>query len=310
MPDNSIIEHSYPTSFVSNNDKRAIWLWTLPNKTLCNSVHKFCVSLSCGQQTKARLTKLIMDDLGQQTNGLVQLSIEELYERVSPPLHFLKLQLLLACQFVHSRYGAVVASHLLCEPIHWDPPKLIANHIAVSSVNWLHTSIDQLKLRLSKVDPSAIKMCCQVYLSPKSLPKSKTGRYGVVAEWFWLCSLSLFGLSDIEFLKNYLALFPFNLPAHEVSHQQLVETILKEEFSCEISDQLLSPPPSEKQKEKKKQACRKNHVSSVINTREARDAYIRLWPQLVPEDVALKCANAYYQATQPKMPPICCVCLR
>ena len=62
-------------------------------------------------------------------------------------LHFtfrnFSYRLPLACQFVHSRYGAVVASHLLCEPIRWDPPKSIANHVVVSSVNWLQTSIDQ-----------------------------------------------------------------------------------------------------------------------------------------------------------------------
>ena len=83
MPDHDIIKHSYPTSFVSNNDKRAIRLRTLQNETLLNSVRKFRASLSRGQQTKARLTKLIMDDFGQQTNELVRLSIDELYK-----LHF------------------------------------------------------------------------------------------------------------------------------------------------------------------------------------------------------------------------------
>ena len=144
MPDHDIIKHSYPTSFVSNNDKRAIRLRTLPNETLLKSVRKFRASLSRGQQTKAGLTKLIVDGFGRQSNELVRLSIEALYEFVSPPLHFPKLQLPLVCQFVHSRYGAVVASHLLCEPIRWDPPKSIANHVAVSSVNWLQASIDQL----------------------------------------------------------------------------------------------------------------------------------------------------------------------
>ena len=308
-PDN-LLNHCYPMSFVSNNDKIATRLQVLSKETLLDAVRRFCTSISRGQQTKAGLTKLILDDFRRQTNELVQLSTKDICKLVSPPPRCPRLQLPLVCQFVHNRYGTAIASHLLCQPTRWDPPESTVDNATVSSVNWLQVPVSQLKSRLSKVDHNVIKACCELYLSPESPPKSKTGKYGVVAERFRLRSIFLFNLLDVEFLKNYLALLPYSLPTPEMSRQRLVEDILKEEFGHEISEQLLLPPTSERKNEKKKQTRRENHMSSVTNARETREAYIRSWPQPVPKDVVFKCINAYHEATQLKIPPTCCVCAR
>lgn len=76
-------------------------------------------------------------------------------------------------------------------------------------------------------------MCCDLYLSPESPPKSKTGKYTVVAERFRTRSLFLFSISNTEFLENHLALLPYSLPAPEAARRQLVEGILKEEFGLD-----------------------------------------------------------------------------
>ena len=76
-------------------------------------------------------------------------------------------------------------------------------------------------------------MCCDLYLSPESPPKSKTGKYTVVAKHFWSRSLFLFSISNTEFLENHLALLPYSLPAPEAARRQLVEGILKEEFGLD-----------------------------------------------------------------------------
>jgi len=70
----------------------------------------------------------------------------------------------------------------------------------------------------------------------------------------------LFGLSEGEFLKHHIALFPHTLPTPQTLRQQLVEGILKEEFGLEISDQLLLPPASEKKKEMQVQMRRENQA--------------------------------------------------
>ena len=105
-------------------------------------------------------------------------------------------------------------------------------------MSWLQIPVNQLKSRLLKVDLSAIKVCCDLYLAPESSPKSKTAKYSVVTEHFRLRSIFLIGLSDVTFLMSYLALFQYSLPAPEVSRQRLVEDILKGEFGHEISEHL------------------------------------------------------------------------
>ena len=304
------LEYCYPISFVSNNDERSTRLRVLSNNALLSSVRKFCASVTSAQRTKAGLIKLIMDDFRRQTNELVRLSVEALRELVSFPAHCPRFQFSLLCQFVHNRYGGVIAPHLLCDSTRWDPPEITADDATIHSVNWLQVPVNQLKSRLSKVDPSVIKTCCDLYLSPALSPKSKTEKYGVITSCFRSRSTFLFDLSHVEFLKNYFALRPYSLPAPEVSRQQLVEDVLKEEFGHEISEQLLAPPSSVKKIEKQKQTRRENHMLSIASDREARDAYIRSWPQLVPKDVTLKCINAYYEGTHLKIPLSCCVCSR
>ena len=80
----------------------------------------------------------------------------------------------------------------------------------IFSVDWLRVPVDQLKSRLSKVNPGVIKACCDLYLSPKISPKSKTARYDVIAKRFRCRSVLLFSLTDVEFFKDYFALFPLS----------------------------------------------------------------------------------------------------
>ena len=61
----------YPTSFVSNNDKRFERLLLLSNDKLLGSVRKFRVSVPSDQRTRLGLTKLIREDFAQQVNHLV-----------------------------------------------------------------------------------------------------------------------------------------------------------------------------------------------------------------------------------------------
>ena len=153
-------------------------------------------------------------------------------------------------------------------------------------------------------------MCCDLYLSPESPLKSKTGKYTVVAKHFWSHSLFLFSISNTEFLENHLVLLPYSLPAPETAHWQLVKGILKEEFGHEISTQLLSPPYSETKNERQKQAHHENQTASVVDTCETQNTYIRSWPQVTPKDVVLECINVYHKATQLTLPPTCCICSR
>ena len=232
------LDYCYPTSFVSNDERISTRLQLLPSNTLLSSVRRFCVNVPSSQRAKAGLTKLIMEDFRRQVNQLVGLSTEDLCKIVSPPPNCPRLLLLLTCQFVHNRYGTVIASHLLCQPTRWDPPELTADDTTVSSVSWLQIPVNQLKSRLLKVDLSAIKVCCDLYLAPESLPKSKTTKYSVVTKHFRLCSIFLIGLSDVTFFMSYLALFQYSLPSPKVSCQWLVEDILKGEFGHEISEHL------------------------------------------------------------------------
>lgn len=203
----------------------------------------------------------------------------------------------------------MVVSQLLCKSTHWNPPGSTEDSAIVVSVDWLRVPVDHLKSRLSKVDMGVIKACCNLYVSPNETPKSKTGRYGIIAKRFQSRSLFLFHASDVEVLKSYFALTPYNPPALEASHCELVERILRGEFGHEISDQLLLPPSSERQDEKK-EICHSNWKCSIADVCASRDQYIRLWPQLVPKDVLMGCLNTYYEATQLQIPLVCCVCSR
>ena len=261
------LDHCYPTSFVSNDNMISTQLQVLPNKTLLNSVRRFGAKIPSDQRTKAMLAKLITDDFSQKTKELVGLSTEELCGLASPPANGPILQLPLVCQLVHKRYGPEVAPQLLCEPTRWNPPEFTEGDAIVPSVNWLEIPVDHLKVRLSKVDSSAIKACCDLYPSRDPTPKSKSAKYSAIVERFRSCSLFLFRLSDTEFFKNYFALFPYDMPTHEASRRQLVEEIMKEEFGHEISNPLLQPPSSERKNEKRKEVRRANQKCSVAAPR-------------------------------------------
>jgi len=309
MSESAALESCYPISFISNSDKISTRLQVLSNNALLESIRRFRASVPSNHRTKIGLTKLIMDDFRQHTNELMRLSTEDLRKLVSPP-DCARLQLPLVCQLVRNRYGSVIASHLLCDPTRWDPPEATVTDAIVTSVHWLQVPLNQLKSRLSKVELDEIKACCDLYLSPELSPKSKTGKYSVVAERFRSRSVFLFSLPEAEFLKNYLALLPHSLSVSEASRQQLVEEVLKEEFGHEISEQLLLPLSSERKNGEKKQARRENRTSFIANACEARDTYIRSWPQPVPKDVVFECVNAYCNATQLKIPSTCSVCSR
>ena len=243
MNELSVLDHFYPTSFVSNNDKISTRLRVLSNDTLLKSARRFSTNIPSSQRTKTGLVKFIMDDFSRETKELIRLSTKELYKLASPHTDCPRVQLLLVCQLVHKRYGSAVAPLLLCEPTRWNPPKLMEDDEIVSSVNWLQVLIDgdHLKPHLSKVDLRVIKSCCNLYLSPDPTPKSKTGKYCAIAERFWSRLLFLFHISDIEFFKNYFSLFPYSLPTHEASRCQLVEGVLREEFGCEVAVRTKSP---------------------------------------------------------------------
>ena len=310
MVDLSVIEYCYPTSFVSNTDEISTRLQTLSNDTLLDSARTFSVNIPKSQRSKRGLTKFIMDDFLQRKTELVKCSVDELYKLASPLAGFPKYLLPLACQLVHKRYGPTVASQLLCESTRWNPPRSTEDSAIVVSVDWLRVPVDHLKSRLSKVDMGVIKACCDLYVSPNETPKSKTGRYGIIAERFRSRSLFLFHASDVEVLKSYFALTPYDPPALEASRCELVERILRGEFGHEISDRLLLPPSSERRNEKKKEIRRSNRKCTVADVCASRGEYIRSWPQLVPRDVLTGCLNAYYEATQLRIPLVCCVCSR
>jgi len=192
-----LLDAYYPTLFVSNHDKISARLRVLSNDTLLDSVHQFRRSISRGQRTKAGLTKLVMDDFSQQTNKLLKLSIEELYKLASPSVDRAIPPLALVCRLMHKRYGPVVAPQLLSEPTCWNPPELTEDDATSDpSVNSLRMPVGQLKSRLSKVDSSVIKIWCDLNVPPNPVPRTKTGKYSLIAERFRSHSLSLFCLSD------------------------------------------------------------------------------------------------------------------
>ena len=93
-------------------------------------------------------------------NELVQLSTENLCRLAFPPPHFPRLQASITAgvQFCaqplcpHYRAAAVVPSGT-----RWNLPEAMENDSVVSSISWLQVPLSQLKSRLSKVEPGAIK---------------------------------------------------------------------------------------------------------------------------------------------------------
>ena len=306
--DYHMLDCSYPASFLSSSDEFFARLPLLSRNDLSSCVRRFRESIPKTCQTKAGYINVIQNDFARQTNQLIQLSTPDLLRRVSPPVGHSTSRFLLVCQFIHDRYGTAIASQLLCSKARWNPPDVGEDQILRPT--WFQTPLTQLRSRLAKVDAGEIKSCCGLYLAPDPVPKSKTDKYNTIIQRFRARSLYLLSLSDVDFVKEYVSLLPQSFPSRAVLRQQLVEVLLKEEFGDMISEPLLSLPSSEIAKERKKQTRREQRAAVISDAREAREAYVQAWPQVVPKDVVYGCLNAYYEGSQWTMPPVCCVCSR
>ena len=117
--------------------------------------------------------------------------------------------------------------------------------------------------------------------------------------------LYLLSLPDTDFANEYVSLLPQHIPGPILSRGQLVEILLREEFSDEISEPLMSPPTSEIANERKKRTHREKRDTVVSNANETHEAYIRSWPRVAPNDIVYECINAYYKGSQWTTPPAC-----
>ena len=304
-----ILNCSYPPSFVSSSsDEPFARLSLVSRDALAKCIRRFRKSIPQGYRTKADYIDLIRDDFAEQTIQLMKLSTPDLLRSVLLPTGCLTPRLSLVCLFIHNQYGAVIASQLLSSQTCWKPPELAGN--GIPSPAWFQTPVTQLRSRLAKVDSGVIKDCCTVYLAPDPTPKSKTGRYDLIIERFRTRLLYLLSLSDVDFLKEYIALLPESLLDPTLPWSQLVEVLLGQEFGDMISKSLMLLPTSELKKERNKQARCEKHEVAVSNAHETQEAYIQSWPQVVQKDIVHKCLGSYYKGSQWTTLPVCCVCLR
>jgi hypothetical protein len=254
-----VLDCSYPPSFLSNFNKFFVRFPLLSRDVLCGCVRRFRESIPKGCQTKGGYIKLIEKDFMKQTNQLMQASFSDLLQCVSTPSltdHLTPL-LLLVCQIIHNRYGAVFASQLLCSQACWNPPEVAEN--ATSQPVWLETPLIQLRLRLAKVDTGVIEGCCDLYLvAPSPAPKLKTERCNLMIQRFRTRSLHLLSFSDVNFVKEYIALIAQNFPGSTLTRTQLVEALLRAEFGDAISEKLMSLPSSEMMKKINKPVAKKH----------------------------------------------------
>jgi len=304
-----ILDCSYPLSFVSgSSDEPFARLPLISRDALSRCIRGFRKSIPQGYRTKADYINLIRDDFAEQTNRLIKSSTPDLFQWVSLPVDHLTPRLSLVCQFIHNRYGAAIASQLLSSQTRWNPPELADN--GTSTPAWFQTPVTQLRSRLGKVHAGAIKDCCDAYLTPDPTPRLKTARYDLIIQRFRARSLYLLSLSDVEFLKEYIALLPESLPGPTLPRTQLVEALLGQEFGDMISKPLMSLPTSELAKERNKRARREKHEVAVSDARETQETYVQSWPQVVQKDVVYECLKSYYKGSQWTTPPVCCVCSR
>jgi len=255
-----ILDCSYPPLFLlgSSNESFA-WLPLLSCDVLLTCIQRFCESIPRGCQTKAGYINLIQSDFMQQVNQLIRSSTPHLLQRVSmtPFAGHPTPQLLLVCQFIHNWYGPVVASHLLCSRTRWNSPEVAEDRM--SQPVWLQTPLTQIRSRLEKVNTGVIKSCCDLYLSPGSVPKLKTERYNLMIQRFRTHPLYLLRLSNVNFTKEFIALLPHKSLEPHPAHTQLMELLLRAEFGDVISEPLMSLTSSEIMKEKNKQICCEKH---------------------------------------------------
>ena len=77
--------------------------------------------------------------------------------------------------------------------------------------------------------------------------------------------LYLLSLPDTDFANEYVSLLPQHIPGPILSRGQLAEILLREEFSDEISEPLMSPPTSEIANGRKKRTHREKRDTVVSN---------------------------------------------
>jgi hypothetical protein len=131
----------------------------------------------------------------------------------------------------------------LCPQSWFDSPELAINDKLRYSVSWLWVSTDQVKSHLSKVDTAHvdIELCCDLFCSPELTPKSKITKYSMATDCFWTHAVVLFGLTDVEFLKNYFTLSPSSSPVG-TSCQQLVEVFSMQNSAKNFQSNFCSHP--------------------------------------------------------------------
>ena len=182
----------------------------------------------------------------QQANALTWMATPDLLQMTMPPPGPQPPpRLWLVCRIVHCRYGALVMSRLLCSRARWNPPEVAEDRFIQPA--WFSTPVFQLQSHLAKLYVQLVKGCCDLYLAPYSTPRLKTQRYNFFIERFRARSRHLLSLSDIDFMKECIALLPDSL--HPLPPRtQLTEALLRAEFGDVISDVLLSLPSSEVRK--------------------------------------------------------------
>ena len=174
-------------------------------------------------------------DFVQQANTLTWTATPNLLQMTTPPLGPQPPpRLWLICRIMHCQYGALVASRLLCSRARWNPPEVAEDRFIQPA--WFSTPVSQLRSRLAKLDVQLVKGCCDLYLAPYSTPRLKTQRYSFLIE----CSRHLPSLSDIDFMKECIALLPDSLHPPP-PRTQLTEALLRAEFGDVISDAVVTP---------------------------------------------------------------------
>ena len=185
----------------------------------------------------------------------------------------------------------------------------MVDEAVVSSVNWLQVTVDQFKSGVSKVDLSMTRKCCDLYLHPthhwkikqESVVRSQTFPVPfVVLIWPFGCGVAWGS--------------PYSVPIQPTCTWSTSSTACwrcsqGRIWSWDIWPASHTPLFGEKEWKAKQVRC-ENQITSVVDTCETWDTYIKLWPQPVPEDVVLECINVYYEGTQLKISPTCSVCAR
>ena len=141
------------SSVVSSRFQWRVYFARLPlfsRDILLNCIRRFWKSIPPGCRTKADCINLIRSDFAQQTKELIQSSTPDLLRLASPHVDSSMPRLLLICRFIHNRYGAVIASQLLCTQTRWNPPEETED--GISQPAWLRTPVTQIRSRLTKVN--------------------------------------------------------------------------------------------------------------------------------------------------------------